>query len=420
MQAAARDRSAVVGIGRWPCEDGSSITAVLNGETGDDMRILHTADWHIGKTLHGHDLLDDQKFALGQIIEIAKERKVEAIVIAGDLYDRGNPAEEAVQILDEALHRLCEIAPVLAIAGNHDSGTRLDFGRRLMASGRLHLVGTCHGGAHPVTLEDAHGQVVFHLMPFAMPEHVREALGDETIKGHDAATARRIAAISRDAAARHVLVGHLFVQGGTVGDTERSIAVGGVEHVDPAHFGPFAYTALGHLHRPHSIGASDRIRYSGSLCRCSFSEEDHAKSVSIVELDGDGAVSIDKVEINQRLGMRTIEGLFDEVMEAGRNDPRRELDWIRVVLTDPTPIYDAMRRLTAVYPHVADQQFKRAGAPIGEIEHGTLSLDGDTPRAFLDRFLGERLPESDDDALRQAVATLAADCLEEAMREEDR
>lgn len=384
------------------------------------MRILHTADWHIGKTLHGHDLLDDQKIALGHIIEIAKQRKVEAIVIAGDLYDRGNPAEDAVQILDEALHRLCEIAPVLAIAGNHDSGTRLDFGRRLMASGRLHLVGTCHGGAHPVTLEDAHGQVVFHLMPFAMPEHVREALGDETIKGHDAATSRRIAAISRDAATRHVLVGHLFVQGGTVGDTERSIAVGGVEQVDPSHLDRFAYTALGHLHRPHSIGASGRVRYSGSLCRCSFSEEDHAKSVSIVEIDSDGAVSIDEVEIPQRLGMRTIEGLFDEVMEAGRQDPRRELDWIRVVLTDPTPIYDAMRRLTAVYPHVAEQQFKPSSAPIGEIGHGALNLDGDTPQAFLDRFLRERRSESDDDALHEAVATLAAECLEEAMREDDR
>ncbi len=384
------------------------------------MRILHTADWHIGETLYGQDLLDDQKLALGHIIEIAKQRKVDAIVIAGDLYDRGNPAEDAVQILDEALHRLCEIAPVLAIAGNHDSGTRLDFGRRLMASGRLHLVGTCHGGAHPVTLEDAHGQVVFHLMPFAMPEQVRQALRDEEIKGHDAATARRLDGIHLDADTRHVLVAHLFAQGGTVGDTERSIAVGGGEQVNLSRFDRFSYTALGHLHRPHSIGASGRVRYSGSLCRCSFSEEDHAKSVSIVEIDSDGAVSIDAVEIPQRLGMRTIEGLFDEVMEAGRRDPRRELDRIRVVLTDPTPIYEAKRLLAAVYPHIADQKFKPAGAPIGELGHGALSLDGDTPRAFLDRFLRERRSESDDDALREAVATLAAECLEEALREEDR
>ncbi len=379
------------------------------------MRILHTADWHIGRTLLSHDMADDQRFAIEGVTEIARGEKVDAIVIAGDLYDRGNPSEESVAMLDEALERLCEVAPVLAIAGNHDSGPRLDFGRRRMDHGKLHLVGTCHGGAHPVHLSDRHGEVVFHLMPFAMPEQVRFALNEGDLRGHDAATARRIASIERSAGKRHVLVGHLFAQGGTVGDTERSIAVGGAECVDPAHFQNFHYVALGHLHRPHSIG-TERIRYSGSLCRCSFSEEDHDKSVSIVELDAAGKVAIKEVKIQQRRGMRTITGMFDEVLDGARCDPRRDQDWIRVKYTDPTPIVDAMTRLRGVYPHIVQAIRERPDTEQQIDGRRGLSLDRDAPTAFLERFLSERSVGGEDDSLRRAMLALAAECLEEAMR----
>lgn len=385
------------------------------------MRILHTADWHIGRTLLSHDMADDQRFAIEGVTEIARGEKVDAIVIAGDLYDRGNPSEESVAMLDEALERLCEVAPVLAIAGNHDSGPRLEFGRKRQRDSGLHLIGTCAGGVRSIVLQDAHGEVEFHLMPFAMPEQVRHALKDEEkneeIRSHDVATASRLPT-PLDPRRRHVLVGHLFVQGGTVGDTERSIAVGGVEHVDPSRFEGFAYTALGHLHRPHAIG-TDRIRYSGSLCRCSFSEEDHAKSVSIVDLDGAGDVAIEEVEIEQRFGMRTIRGTFDELLRHGLADDRRERDWIRVELTDEVPIYNAMTRLREVYPRAVELRFTHDTAVENGGGTGGLRLEASTPMQFLERFLEDRRPDEEDGELWTEVKRLAAACLEKAVQEDE-
>lgn len=376
------------------------------------MRILHTADWHLGRTFAGFDLLEGQRYALEGLAGIADRERPDAIVIAGDLYDRSVPSEDAVRTLDEILVRLSAVAPVLAIAGNHDSGGRLDFGRRLLQRSGVHVVGTAPWGLERVDLRDETGIVAFHLMPYATPEEVRHALGRDDIRSHDEATRARIATARRAGTSRHVLVAHLFAQGGrSTRDSERDIAVGGVAEVDPAVFAPFSYTALGHLHRPHAL-AGGRVRYAGSLARYSFAEEDHGKTVSIIDIDATGNTTLKEVSLPQRYGMRTLRGMFADVHRRTSTDPGAVDDLVRVVITDPIMppgAYDHFRR---VFPHLLGFEHER---PCVDSEHRGEN-GGPTPkrseREFLQAFFASRYPGIPiDDEL-----ALAGACLEEALR----
>jgi exonuclease SbcD len=377
------------------------------------MRLLHTADWHLGRVFAGFDLLDAQAHALDGLVAIARDARPQAIVIAGDLYDRGVPPEDAVRLFDDALRRLVEVAPVIAIAGNHDSGGRIDFGRGLLRQAGVHLAGTSREGVERVDVHDDHGPVAFHLMPYAVPEQVRFELGRDDLRSHDEATRARIATADLGGTDRHVLVGHLFAQGGReTKDSERDIAVGGVATVDPAAFAPFAYTALGHLHRPHRIG-TDRVRYSGSLARYSFAEEDHEKGVSLVELDTAGDVAVRQIPLPQKHGMRTLRGTLEELRSRAAADDRRTLDLVRVVVTDRILVpgsHDALRQL---YPQLLEFHHERPPTAAADCVPpvATRRSEGE----FLDAFFAVRYPgELDDD-----VRDLARECLEQAVRHED-
>src|SRR5699024_1484042 len=260
------------------------------------MKFFHTADWHLGKIVQGIHMTDDQSYVLEQFIQAIIDEQPDAVVVAGDIYDRAVPPTEAVHLLDDVFKRIIVDlnVPILAVAGNHDSPGRIDFASSILKGKGLHLVGRMQQDLSPVVLNDDYGDVHFHLIPYADPSTVRHVLEDDTIKTHDDATKAIIQKINdeKDEQARHVFVGHLFATPygepeENESDSERPLSIGGAEYVNAHHFKSFDYTALGHLHRGHYV-LDETIRYSGSLLKYSLSEEHHKKGFNIVKLDKAG------------------------------------------------------------------------------------------------------------------------------------
>jgi exonuclease SbcD len=321
------------------------------------MRFLHTSDWHLGRQFHSASLLDDQRHVLEQLVALAVRERVDAVLLAGDIYDRAVPPAEAVTLFDDVVDALQRAdIRLVAIAGNHDSGVRIGFGARQLARSGVHLVGPLAASDEPVRLRDAHGEVCVHALPFADPWQVRDHLGEDALppvqRGHDEAMAALLARRARGA--RNVLLAHCFVDGSggdaaLESESERPLSIGGAERVSPARFEGFDYVALGHLHAPQQRGRAS-VRYSGSLLKYSFSESTHAKSVALVEMDGQGACDIRLVPLAPRRDVRIVEGKLAQLLEGdgtGSND-----DYLLVRLHDTHAILDVMSKLRAVYPNV--------------------------------------------------------------------
>ncbi|GAA3402116.1 exonuclease SbcCD subunit D [Paenibacillus hodogayensis] len=318
------------------------------------MKFIHTADWHLGKLVQGVYMTEDQRHVLGQLVETVERERPDAVVIAGDLYDRAIPPTDAVDLLDELLERIVVDlnTPVLAISGNHDSPDRLDFATRIMEGRGLHLAGQLKAEHKPVVLRDEHGEVHVHLVPYADPAQVRYILKDEAIRTHDEAMQAIVARIeaSMDPAARHILVGHAFVTPGgepqsNTSDSERPLSIGGAEHVRAEHFGKFHYVALGHLHQAHYV-LGEHIRYAGSPLKYSISEETHRKCFYIVELDGQGIVSLERKELLPLRDMRRVVGTIEEI--EGHDICG---DYAFVTLTNDDPVLFPMEKVRAIYPN---------------------------------------------------------------------
>ncbi|KWR88551.1 exonuclease SbcCD subunit D [Cupriavidus sp. IDO] len=315
------------------------------------MRFLHTADWHLGRLFHARSLLEDQAHLLDQLVELVRTQRPDAVLIAGDVYDRAVPPPEAVALLDDVLARIVLDAgvPVVMIAGNHDSAQRLEFGARLMTAQGLHVAGRTSSQAACVTLHDAHGEVRIYALPYAEPAMVRDALGAD-LPSHEAALAAQLDAIraSHPPGVRAVVVAHAFVIGGAASESERPLSVGGSGAVGAGVFDGFDLVALGHLHRPQTLG--ERVHYAGSLMKYSLSESGHGKSVSMIELDGTGNVRIEPITLTPLRDLRMIEGELATLLAAGAADPRSD-DYIHAVLTDTGALLDPMAKLRQVYPN---------------------------------------------------------------------
>ncbi|AQU78135.1 exonuclease sbcCD subunit D [Planococcus faecalis] len=330
------------------------------------MKFFHTADWHLGKLVQGIYMTEEQQFVLEQFIDAIKKEQPDAIIIAGDLYDRAVPPTDAVNLLDELLAEIVlELkTPVLAVGGNHDSPGRLNFGSRLMKMNEIHLTGHVHKNHQATVLNDQFGEVHFHLVPYADPSMVRYEFEDDTIRTHNDAMKAITENIKAtyDSQARHVFVGHAFVtphgeQEENTSDSERPLSIGGAEHVDASHFEGFHYTALGHLHKAHYV-LNDTIRYSGSPLKYSISEEHHKKGFHVVEMDGQGEVSVAKRLFNPRRDMRTVEGTIDEILHHEMSE-----DFVFVTLLDEAPVLFPMEKVRSVYPnamHVERKNFSRS------------------------------------------------------------
>jgi exonuclease SbcD len=260
------------------------------------MRLLHTADWHLGRQFHNVSLIDDQAHLIDQFVTLANDQKVDVVVIAGDVYDRALPPTDAVSLLDDVLHKLVVESgiPVVMISGNHDSADRLGFASGLLAGRGFHVYGPLASAATPLKLQDQFGDVFFCPIPYADPGEVRIHVNDDDIRTHDVAVERlsRVLSAQVPKKARSVGIAHCWVTGGESSESERPLTVGGTGEVSAKSFSSFNYTALGHLHRQQTVGLKS-LHYSGSLLKYSFSEADHAKSVNIVEIGKDGEADVE-------------------------------------------------------------------------------------------------------------------------------
>ena len=296
------------------------------------MKLMHLSDLHLGKTLSGYSLREDQRYILDRILEITEEQKPDCILIAGDVFDRSAPSAETVTLLDDFLTGLAAYhIPILMIAGNHDSPERIAYGGRIMQSSGIYLSPVYDGTIRSVTLSDAYGEVCFWLMPFLHTEDVRTHFKDTKIPDANAAMQTVIGSMQLDPSVRNVLIAHQFVGGASLSDSEEMYC-GTAEQVSREVFAPFVYTALGHLHRPQNVG-SVRIRYCGTPLKYSAAEADMAKSVTFVELgDRDSEPVITTVPLVPMRDMQKLRGSFQELME-GTND-----NYVHIVLTDETDI----------------------------------------------------------------------------------
>ncbi|MEQ6376003.1 exonuclease SbcCD subunit D [Bacillaceae bacterium S4-13-58] len=318
------------------------------------MKFFHTADWHLGKLVQGVYMTEEQAFILQQFLKEIENEKPDCVVIAGDLYDRAVPPTEAINLLNEILEKIVLDlkTPVIAIAGNHDSPGRLHFGSKIMKTSGFHIIGELSLPIEPVVLEDNHGEVHFHLVPYTEPSIIRKLLNNEEIKTHNDALEALVVHIEEKKvqSARHVFVGHLFATPNgeakeNTSTSERPLSIGGAEYVSHHHFKGFHYTALGHLHQAHYVG-DERVRYAGSLLKYSVSEEKHKKGYYAVEIDESGNTTVEKRLLTANRDLYTVEGFIEDIEKHARCE-----DFVFVRLLNDTPVLSAMERVRSVYPN---------------------------------------------------------------------
>ncbi|AUH44459.1 exonuclease SbcCD subunit D [Streptomyces sp. CMB-StM0423] len=389
------------------------------------MRFLHTSDWHLGRSFHRVSLLDAQAAFLDHLVAVVAERGVEAVLVAGDVYDRAVPPLAAVELFDRALHRLGALGvPVVMISGNHDSARRLGVGAGLLDRAGVHLRTDPAGVGEPVLLRDDAGDVACYGLPYLEPALVREEFATPR-GGHTAVLSAAMDRVRADLAARpagtrSVVLAHAFVTGGQVSDSERDITVGGVASVPTSVFAGVDYVALGHLHGCQTL--AERVRYSGSPLAYSFSEAAHRKSTWLVDLDAAGAVTAERIDAPVPRPLARLHGRLADLLADPALTPV-EGAWVEATLTDTARPHEPMARLAERFPHVVSLAF----AP--EPADGTAAaasyadrLQGRDDRQIAADFVAHVRPGATATADERAVlhaafdAVRAADAREETAR----
>lgn len=328
------------------------------------MRILHTSDWHLGRSLHRTDLLGAQAAFVDFLVETVRAERVELVLVAGDLYDRAVPSLDAVALCNDALRRLAATgARTVVISGNHDSASRLGFGADLIDAGGVHLRTAVAGIGQPVPVDDIHGPVLVYAVPYLEPDAVRDILGVPELRGHEpvltAAMARVRADLARRGGGRSVVLAHAFVSGAAVSDSERDIAVGGAACVPPSVFTGIDYVALGHLHGPQAV--STTVRYSGSPLAYSFSEAGHRKSCALVSLGPGGVETIELLPCPVPRRLARLEGRLADLLTSPSYAELTDC-LLSVTLTDPVRPTEPMARLRERFPYAVCLDFAPDGA----------------------------------------------------------
>ena len=315
------------------------------------MKFLHLADLHLGKRVNEFSMLEDQAYILEQILEIVDREQADAVWIAGDVYDRPVPPEEAVRLFDHFLTALAERKkPVFFISGNHDSAERVAFGAQLIAESGIHTAPVYDGNVVPVELEDAYGKICVWMLPFVKPAVVRHAFPEREIATYQDAVQTAIEAMQVDPACRNVLICHQFVTGAARCDSEET-AVGGMDDISASLFDGFDYTALGHLHGPQQVGR-ETVRYAGSPLKYSFSEAGQKKAAVIVELQEKGKTDVRLIPLVPLHDMREIRGSYLEVSARDFYRGTAVEDYLHITLTDEEDIPDAVGKLRNIYPNL--------------------------------------------------------------------
>ncbi|WP_045464950.1 exonuclease SbcCD subunit D [Vibrio hyugaensis] len=379
------------------------------------MKFIHTSDWHLGRQFHNVSLLDDQQAVLDQLIQYIESNPVDAVVVAGDIYDRSVPPTIAIELLNKVVKRICgELnTPMILISGNHDGAERLGFGSEQMKNAGLHIISNFEDMLSPVVIKtESAGQVAFYGMPYNDPEQVRFAY-QEPVSTHDQAHKLLAEKITEQfqPEQRNVLVSHCFVDGAIESESERPLSIGGSDRVSHEHFLNFDYVALGHLHQPQKKG-EEYIRYSGSLMKYSFGEQNQKKGFTLVEIDENGFVSAEHVDLTAPHEMRIIEGELEQVIEQGNTDPKNE-DYLLVRLMDKHAILNPMEKLRAVYPNVL--HLEKPGMLIGveqEMAQAKLARSEiDMFRDFFSEAQGSQLSQEQDQAISDIIKQLSQQAL---------
>lgn len=315
------------------------------------MKLMHLSDLHLGKRVNGFTMIADQRHVLEQILTLAAEEKPDGALLCGDIYDKTVPSAEAVELFDWFLSRLAQCCPVYIISGNHDSAERLAFGGRLLERAGVYLSPVYDGTVTTVRQQDEFGTVCIHLLPFLKPVQVRRFYPEEVIESYTDAARVALSAIDRADGNRHVLLAHQFVTGSERCESEE-VSIGGSDNVDAEVFAGFDYVALGHLHGAQRAGG-DHIRYCGTMLKYSFSEANHHKSVTFVQLQEKGNLAITTRELKPLRDLKQIRGTYEELMSRsfyyGTDLPE---SYLHITLTDEEDVPEALGRMRTVYPYI--------------------------------------------------------------------
>lgn len=315
------------------------------------MKIMHLSDLHIGKKVNEYSMLQDQIYILKEILRIIDNEKVETVIIAGDVYDRSLPPNEALELFDEFLYQLSgRNVNVFVISGNHDSPERISYGGRMMTENKIFLSPVYDGNVKPITLNDDYGEVNFYLLPFIRPADIRRYFPDENIENYTDAVKVAIDNMNVDFSERNILVTHQFVTGAELSESE-DIIVGGTDNVSGEVFDGFDYVALGHIHREQTVG-KDNIRYCGTPLKYSFSEAKHIKSVTILDFNDKGNIEYSKIPLTPFRDMREIRGTYYELTLKSSYESTNTEDYLHITLTDEEDIPDVIGKLRSIYPNI--------------------------------------------------------------------
>ncbi|MEE1755466.1 exonuclease SbcCD subunit D [Streptomyces sp. SP18CS02] len=385
------------------------------------MRLLHTSDWHLGRSFHRVGLLDAQSAFLDHLVATVRDREVDAVLVAGDVYDRAVPPLAAVELFDSVLHRLADAGvPTVMISGNHDSGRRLGVAAGLIERAGIHLRTDPSGIGVPVLLQDAHGDVALYGLPYLEPALVRREFGAKRAS-HQAVLAAAMERVRADLAGRapgtrSVVLAHAFVAGGEPSDSERDITVGGVAAVPAGVFDGVDYVALGHLHGSQAL--TERVRYSGSPLAYSFSETGHRKTMWLVDLDGAGRIDAERIDCPVPRPLARIRGRLDDLLD----DPaltRHEQSWIEATLTDAARPAEPMVRLGERFPHTLSLVFEPERSTDDPLTSYAQRLRGRSDQQIAEDFVAHVRGGSGPDAPERAALHSAFDAVRVDMAERE-
>ncbi|HIS64191.1 MAG TPA: exonuclease SbcCD subunit D [Candidatus Avoscillospira avistercoris] len=350
------------------------------------MKLLHLSDLHLGKRVNEFSMIDDQRHVLDQILRVIDAERPDAVLIAGDVYDKPVPTAEAVALLDWFLVELSgRQLQVFVISGNHDSAERMAFGGRLMEQSGVHLAPVYDGTVARWTLTDEHGLVHLYLLPFVKPVHVRRCFPEREIETYTDAVAAAVEAMDVDPAARNVLVTHQFVTGAARCESEE-VSVGGADNVDASVFDGFDYVALGHLHGPQTVGR-ETVRYCGTPLKYSFSEAHHKKSVTVVELGEKGTVTVRTVPLTPRRDLVELRGAYEEVTRRDFYEGNGYQDsYVHITLTDEEDVPDALGKLRLIYPYLMKLDYDNQRTHAAGVGDEGGDLQRKSPMELLEEF----------------------------------
>ena len=349
------------------------------------MRFLHLSDLHLGKRVNEFSMLEDQAYILKEILNIIDEQKVEAVLIAGDIYDKVIPSAEAVRLLDDFLTRIAaRELPVFLISGNHDSAERVAFGSRLMSSRQIYLSPVFESDVEPITISDRYGEIHIYMLPFVKPSLVKRVYPEEEIITYQDAVNAAVQHMQIDTDKRNILLAHQFVTGAARCDSEE-LSVGGLDDVDASIFDGFDYVALGHLHGPQKIG-KETVRYSETPLKYSFSEANQKKAAVIVDVEEKGKINIQQIPLVPKHDMREIRGTYMEVTALDFYKDMKTDDYLYITLTDEEDIPDAIGKLRTIYPNIMKLSYDNLRTRAAVTVRGTAEVEEKSPMELLKEF----------------------------------